>query len=404
MKMKNSIKKSTLIVGTFVLASVSIAQKKNETSAAVEFKNKYQMAIASGDMETAKKSLVNAKNFIDLAAENPETKDSPKTLWLKGEIYSSFLTVASLSKDTTFAKIAGEDALKVSIAAFKRGFEISDKFDSDIRESVYQKHDQLDVLANILYKGNMLKEAAEVYTTEAEFYSAIGETDSSSIFNSSLCYEKSNNFGLAAIGYEKLAKIGYKGPTTYALASVSYRKNGQIAEAKAVIVEGRKKHPSNRDLLLEQVNTNIEAGDAAGAESALNEAIAADPKNKQLFYTIGTIYIDLKQNEKAEMSLNKALEIDPEYIDAQYQLGAHLVTWGTETKTAANQLKFGDPNYDKMLKSADEIYKRALVPLEKYIAKNPNDKDVLNILFQINKNIGNTEKALEYKKRADALK
>ncbi|MEY3425836.1 MAG: hypothetical protein RL679_1194, partial [Bacteroidota bacterium] len=97
-------------------------------------------------------------------------------------------------------------------------------------------------------------------------------------------------------------------------------------------------------------------------------------------------------------------EIDPEYIDAQYQLGAHLVTWGTETKTAANQLKFGDPNYDKMLKSADEIYKRALVPLEKYIAKNPNDKDVLNILFQINKNIGNTEKALEYKKRADALK
>jgi Tfp pilus assembly protein PilF len=49
-------------------------------------------------------------------------------------------------------------------------------------------------------------------------------------------------------------------------------------------------------------------------------------------------------------------------------------------------------------------YKRALVPLERYIAKNPNDKDVLNILFQINRSLGNSEKALEYKKRADAIK
>jgi Tfp pilus assembly protein PilF len=57
-----------------------------------------------------------------------------------------------------------------------------------------------------------------------------------------------------------------------------------------------------------------------------------------------------------------------------------------------------------MLQQADDTYKRALVPLEKYIGKNPNDKDVLNILFQLNRSLGNTEKALEYKKRADAIK
>jgi tetratricopeptide (TPR) repeat protein len=246
----------------------------------------------------------------------------------------------------------------------------------------------------MLYKGNMFKEAAEVYETEARFFDAVGEFDSTSIFNAALCYEKANEYGKAAKLYAQLASIGYRGTTSYALASGAYRKNGQVTEAKAIIAEGRKKFPSDRDLLLEQVNTNIEAGDAAGAESALSEAIAADPKNKQLFYTIGTIYIDLKQNEKAEMALNKALEIDPEYIDAMYQLGAHLVTWGSETKTAANQLKFGDPAYDQMIKDADDIYKRALTPLEKYILKNPNDKDVLNILFQIHKTNITIEKSI----------
>jgi hypothetical protein len=44
----------------------------------------------------------------------------------------------------------------------------------------------------------------------------------------------------------------------------------------------------------------------------------------------------------------------PDYTDALYQLGAHLVTWAGDTKTAANQLKFGDPNYNKMLQESDD--------------------------------------------------
>jgi tetratricopeptide (TPR) repeat protein len=400
------MKKITLIFGTLVLTSVSIAQKKNETSAAVEYKNKFQPAFASGDFETAKKSLVTAKQFIDLAAEHPETMQSPKTLWLKGEIYSNFMVIGAQLNDSTFAKQAyqGEkNPLDIAIAAFKMGYGVSDKFKSEIRTSAYQKHDLIDAMAGKLYQENNYATAANLYEYEASFYDAIGEMDSTSIYNAAICYERAKEYGKAAVKYEQLAKAKYKGATSFALASNAYRKNGEIEKAKALVAEGRKTFPTNRDLLMEQVNTNIEAGDAAGAESALSEAIAADPNNKQLFYTIGTIYIDLKQNEKAEMSLNKALEIDPNYADAQYQLGAHLVTWGSETRIAANQLKFGDPNYAEMMKNADEIYKRALNPLEKYIASNNKDKEVLTILFQINKTLGNTEKALEYKKRADSL-
>ncbi|MCF8416186.1 MAG: tetratricopeptide repeat protein [Crocinitomicaceae bacterium] len=402
--MKNKVAKTSLIAGALIISASTFAQKKNETSAAVEFKTKYQVSMGSGDIDGAKKALIAAKGFIDLAAEHVETKESPKTLYYKGEIYANFLMVGMQTMDTTFMKLGGDDALETAIAAYKKGFDVSDKFDSDIREAVYQKKAMLDPYANLLYKNNMFKEAGELYITQADLSSAVSELDSTSIFNGSLCFEKGSEFIKAAEGYEKLAKVGYKGTTTYVLASSAYRKGGNIEKAKAIVAEGRKKHPSDRDLLLELVNTNIDAGDAAGAEAALNEAITKDPNNKQLHYTIGTIYIDLKENEKAEQALNKSLEIDPNYADALYQLGAHLVTWAGDTKTAANQLKFGDPNYNKMLQQADDTYKRALVPLEKYIGKNPNDKDVLTILFQLNRSLGNTEKALEYKKRADAIK
>jgi Tfp pilus assembly protein PilF len=111
----------------------------------------------------------------------------------------------------------------------------------------------------------------------------------------------------------------------------------------------------------------------------------------------------LKQDEKAEAALNKALQIDPNYIDAQYQLGALLSGSAISMKQEASQLKQGDPNYEKMLAKADELYKKALVPLEAYIAKNPNDKQVLIILAQIYRSLKNPEKSAEYKKRADAL-
>lgn len=402
--MKNIFRSSALFMCGIALTTSALAQKKNETSAAVEFKNKYQVALMSGDNEGAKKALIAAKGFIDLAAEHPETKESPKTLYYKGEIYSNFLVLGMQTMDTSFIKLAGEDALEVSIAAYKKGFEVSDKFDRDIKDAVMQKRSMLDMYSNAMYKNEMFKEAGELYMTQAMFSDAVNELDTTSIFNGAICYEKASEFVKAAEGYEKLAKAGYKGTTTYVLASAAYRKGGQPEKSKAIIVEGRKKYPSDKDLLLELVNTNIDQGDAAGAEAALNEAIAKDPNNKQLHYTIGTIYIDLKENAKAEQALNKSLEIDPEYIDALYQLGAHLVTWAGDTKTSANQLKFGDPNYNKMIQESDDIYKRALIPLEKYIAKSPNDKDVLNILFQLHRSLGNSEKAMEYKKRADAIK
>lgn len=401
--MKISFKNTAIALGLTAVTGIAFGQKNIETSAAVEFKNKYMTSLATGDYDAAKKALLAAKEFIDEAAVHEDTKESQKTLWLKGEIYANFLVLGMQTMDTAFIRKGGDDAIDISIAAFDKAFDAGKKMKSDVEQSVYQKVALLNQLAGMTYNAEQYEAAAELYETEAKYSDAIDVMDSSAIFNASLCYEKSGKFEKAAAGYERLAKVKYRGTTSAILASSAYRRAGNLEKAKAIIAEARKDNPSDKELLLELVNTNIDAGDAAGAEKALTDAIKTDPNNKQLHYTIGTIYIDLKENEKAEIALNKALEIDPNYADAQYQLGAHLVTWAGDLKLAADQLPFGDPNYNKMKEQSTETYKRALVPLEKYIVNYPEDKAVLTILFQLNRNLGDSAKALEYKKRADAI-
>ena len=43
-----------------------------------------------------------------------------------------------------------------------------------------------------------------------------------------------------------------------------------------------------------------------------------------------------------------------------------------------------------MIAKSDVVYKKALIPLEAYIAKIPNDKEVLTIISQIYKSLKNS--------------
>lgn len=401
--MKNNLIKSTLVVGTILAANVSISQKKNETSAAVAYKNTYSQALSSGNIPAAKKALLDAKKYIDLAIENPETQNSPKTLMLKGNIYSTLFLLGTDTKDTSVLNQLGASPLNTAIESYKKGFNVNDKYKGEIKENVLERHAIIEGTAVSFYNAKNFKDAAEMYTYDVKLYDAINLVDSNSLFNSAISYDKSDNYGLAAQTYEKLAKLGYRGALTYALASSSYRRNKQFAEAKAIITEGRAKYPQDKEVLLEAVNSCLENNDATGAEALLNEAIQKDPNNKVLFLTIGSIYIDLKQNEKAEEAFNKALAIDPEYQDALYQLGATLVNWGGAVIAKTNDMKYNDPKIKVLEKQSNEIFTRAISPLEKYVAKNPNEKSVLTILSQLYRNLGNMEKSDAYKQRAKAL-
>lgn len=391
-----------LAVGIVAISTTAFGQKRTETDASME-RTAGVNAMAKGDMETAKRKLLSAKGYIDKAAVHEDTKNNQKTLWLKGDIYSNIMALGMQSQDMELIQSLGEDGMADAVASLKRAYPMGKKYKDEIIGTVDQNRIAMNAMARTLYDGEMFAQAAEAYLGQAEFADCIDLLDTSVIYNAAICYDKVEEYEKAAVQYERAAKAGYNGTTCFVLASTAYRNAGKTDKAMEVIAEARKMHPTDRGLLLETVNTHLAAGNNAEAEKALADAIATDPENKQLHYTIGTIMIELGKNEEAETALSKALEIDPDYIDAQYQLGAHLVTWASAIKKEATMLGPNETSkFNELDKKSDDTFKRALVPLEKYIATYPNDKSVLTILFQIHRNLGDSAKALEYKKRADA--
>ncbi len=407
------MKNLAILIGAALLSSSAFAQKNNETSAAIEYLNFEKIVFEgfeSNDFNPAKAKLEEAKKFIDLAADNETTKSSPKTLFYKGEIYSAYHLLFSM--DSIFAKENGDKYLSISIKSYQNCLDISKTlgkkvlklYSTDIRLSVEKKKILFGGDANKLYEEGKFELAGQSFELQSKLSQSLYETDTLNLNNASICYEKAKNYKKAAEISEIICNSNPKNPRCFINAANSYAKLENIEKAITITEQGRKLFPNDRDLIMKLVVLYLNSNNIQGAEVALNAAIEASPNDKQLYFNIGTVYMDLKQNEKAEQALTKAIELDPNYNEAVYNLGAHLFNWAQLTKTEAKQLKLGDSRYEEMITKSTEIYKRSLIYLEKYIETDTNNKELLLILFQVHKDLGNTEKAIEFKKRADAIK
>lgn len=361
--MKNT-RKGLLLAVVALSGSVVFAQKSVETSAAVEYKNNFQDAFMRQDLAKAKASLEKAKKFIDEAAAHPDTKESPKTLLLKGDIYFSALLMKGL--DTTSFPDITEESFDIALDSWKKAY-TSKKYAPDVEESIEQKRMLIEMGAVQAYNSKMFPEAMAAYDMLSQLSTPLNKVDTSAIYYAGICAENAKDWDNAVKYYGKCADYGYKVPDIYR----------SIAGAL------------------------INAGKKAEATAYIEKALEKSPNDKELYYVIGTFYMEAGENDKATESLRKAVAIDPKYWDAQYQLGAHLQSIGSKIRSEANTLKLGDPNFDKLIAQSDEYYRQALVPLEAYITANPNDKAVLQSLSQLHRALKNTEKALEYKKRFD---
>jgi tetratricopeptide (TPR) repeat protein len=222
------------IAGVLLISTQLQAQKANETSAAVEYKkfsdNLAMMMMGAGDMDVAKKAIEKAKTYIDLAAENETTKESPKTLFYKGEIYTGY--IMAFATDTVFMKENGEKYLTTGLESYKKSLAVSPKFKKDIEASINQKKAMFGMGINMLYDQGKFKETAAAYEMQARFSDAMNQVDTLSMFNAGICYEKANEFAEAGKMYAQAARAGYRGTDTYVLASSAYRKAKKMMRQK----------------------------------------------------------------------------------------------------------------------------------------------------------------------------
>ena len=369
----------TAALGIFLISApiISTAQKKNVTDAAMLMRKYNPMAIMD---PATKKNVEEAKKFIDLAAVNPETAEDFKMHLYKGQIYYALVELTSV--DAMKGLPVDKDLIKknseIATASFKKVIEDPKKtFKKDAEDFINFRSEMAFNMGIKAYNDKNFEQATQMFVGAYEVQKFLSNEYKEAYTNTTLSL---NNY------VDSLLKIK------------NYDKANEMSEA---VLESM---PTNIDIIITLININLQKGDAVVAEKYLNKGLELDPKNKQLYYVLGTSYIDLKQYEKAETSLNKAIEIDPNYSEAQYQLGAHLFNWANELKYEAGQLDYKDPKGPILEEKSKEVLNRALIVLEKYIEKNPNEKSVLDILYKTHYKLGNTEKAAEYKKRMEAIK
>jgi tetratricopeptide (TPR) repeat protein len=373
--MKKSILKIALFSGALLLGSQLMAQKTNVTSAAIEYK-KYQPM--SGDIEGSKKALENGKRFIDLAAEHPDTKEDDKMRYYRGVIYFGLMEMSQLDAKNPVDEKTLESYMEIArnnlAPVYKNP---KSKFNYDAKGFIESRFNMAFSMGLQMFEAKKYDQAGQLFVASYEIKKLVDDIDSNSMKNAIACMNNSISGFITAKQYDSIIER---------------------------VELYKKAFPNEMEPMKIQMQVFLEQDKIDEAERVVKEALAINPNDKNLYFIIGTIYVDLKQNEKALENLKRALEIDPDFTDAQYQLGAHLNNWSADITTEANQLPFGDVRVDVMKADANEKRKQAAELLEKYIVKDPTNKPVLQLLFEVNYKLGNKEKAMDFKKRAEAIK
>ena len=375
------------------------AQKSNVVSAAVEYK-KYDMAFMKGDIQEAKNILLKCKEYLDPAMEDAQTKDDPKAHYYNGKVHFGLMMLSAMSPD--------DDELQ----AFQ-----SEETQETIENSLKFAH-----------QNRKFKRDVEDYVNQWVSLSSAG---ASQAFESEDYVTAFGGFS-GAYELQKIISVDDESMKNNALISarnavIKMREAGELEDALAFIDETKTIFPKNTELAIEGVNIALEQGDIDKAEAYFNTAAEATPDNIALFTSMGSIFLgyadrlteELKQidvtdpsygdkaeeaekmYEKAEKNLIRAREIDPKDPDAAYNLGVLYLGKADKIALRAGNMDYDDPRYESTVKESEEMYKKAIDPLEVYIEQDPENAGVLHVLFQVHRKAGNTAKALEYKKRAE---
>lgn len=361
----------------FVGLSLStFAQKKFITDAALLMKKYNPMAGA----DVAKKNVEKAKEFIDQAAVNPETMNDPKMFLYQGQVYFALTEIAMMDKMNggTVDEKKVEEYSATAENAFKKVKEDPKKmYVQDVADFFGPRLTFALTQGDAASKKNEYANTATFYTIALGYKKIMGEQDANLEYVTS-------QYVSAAVG-EMLDKK-------------EVDKAMELGQAVYSVI------PKNVNVLISLINIYLQKNDITSSEKYLNEALAIDPSNKQLYYVLGTAYMDLNEHTKAEQALVKALEIDPAYGEAQYQLGAHYVNWAKDIQSQMDKLDMKSSQYKELDKQFIEKYNKALTYLEPWIAANPNECSVYNVISGIYYRLKNDEKDAEYQAKYKACK
>jgi len=335
-----------------------------------------------------------AKEAIDAAVAHPKTIQSAKAWYYRGEVH------LGIYGDTAFGPRFPE-ALDIALESYRRCIELDTKAD--------HKEDAAKKVANI--QGSFYNEGVEAYVNRN--YSAamrrfdqllqISPNDTSVLFNAALTAGKLNDGAKAMQYWKALLENQYNKPGVFVELARLSKSSGDTAMALAYLEQGRKAHPNDIGLVIDELNIYLIQGKQELAIDKLNSAIALDPNNANLYFARGTAYDNLKQALKAESDYRQAIAIDSMYFDPTYNLGALFFNAAAEMANEANKIPFSK---QKEFLAADAKAKAAFEQARPYLEKahqlQPEDTNTMVSLQQLYAQLKLNDLSMDMKRKREA--
>jgi hypothetical protein len=370
------MKKIVLIFATFAATFQGIAQDKYVTSALT--------ALNSKNYDEAKES-------IDKAMTSPETKEKPKALFAKAQVY---LSMQMMGGD----KYSASNPYREGAQALYKLIEVKPEYE---KATV----DQLLLIVAYYYFNDGVKAYNDKKYTESgdlmKNVTKIIEMKGAKRFENIPDTKKFDT--IAAEAYQTLANSAYysrkydeaipmlikvknnsitKTPTAYECLIDAYNKQKNSAEAYATIEEARKAFPDDVTIRNYELNYFIMSGKQDELIKKLEEAAIKEPNNSDILFNIATTYLGMANPKdgkkpanaaaltaKSEDAFQRALKLAPENAGYNYNFGALYYNQATEyndqmnaiTGSSAADLK----KYDDLKAKRDALFGKSMPYFEK---------------------------------------
>jgi Tfp pilus assembly protein PilF len=395
--------------------------------------------------------LLKAKESIDLATANEETKNQVKTYAYRFRIYINLFSNSLKEEEKKLTSIADKnerlqtaygnvatsefDEASKSLNKIKeldlKKFEKISKGETDSEEDgkLFTSMSQLQVysanLATGKYKVKKFDEAADFFESLAISNTFMtGKKDTSNFYNACVCAQKAKNTTKMFDYNKKMIDENIASPYNYQTIYDLKLSQNDTAAALEYLKIGRTQFTNDVYLMNKETELFLQKGEQAKALANLQTAIAKEPNNAVLQYVIGNVYDNLANPKgksgkdtikpadyedlvtKAAEHYQKAVDLKPAsqdgYFNTLYNLGALYNNYGNtiyakamEKATIADLAK-NQKGYEA--KSMDS-YKKAIPYLEQALSIKPDDKTCISALRTLYYKTGNEAKGKEMSER-----
>ena len=292
--------------------------------------------------DASKPNYPEARNLIQQALENPETKDDAKTWYTAGLVEERAFT----GENQKSLKGEPQDlpnmykALLAMHEYYTKTYEIDHQpNDKGKVRPKFEKKISKAYEDNLLYYIN----AGGYYMEQKDFknalkaFQAFREIKRSPLFEGDKIAQPDSNSMMVdffaiitayqagdkqlAIKYaEELKGNSYRQNEVYQILAQTYIEEGDTANYITTMREGLKLFPKEPYYSVNLINTYIVQNKYDEARAFLTQAIELNPENPQLYDVMGKLYEESNEEEAIKW-FSKALEVDPNYVESLCNIG-----------------------------------------------------------------------------------